>query len=78
MQQASALVLFSRYENLPCVLIEAACCGLPVIAPRIGGIPEIVPGSAGLLMEPGSEEELVQAMHSMMKDYQQYNRKKDQ
>ena len=76
MQLASAFVLFSRYENLPCVLIEAACCGLPVIAPRLGGIPEIVPASAGLLIQPGSEEELLQAMNGMIKDYDRYNRKK--
>src|SRR5205814_5406654 len=31
MQQASAFVMFSRHENFPCVMVEALCCGLPVI-----------------------------------------------
>ena len=76
MQEASAFVLFSRYETFSCVLIEAACCGLPVIAPRTGGIPENVPSWAGQLIEPGNEEALLQAMRGMMENYDQYDRKK--
>jgi len=49
MKQASALVLFSRYENLPCVILEAQCCGLPVIATRTGGIAEVVDEKTGYL-----------------------------
>lgn len=75
MRQASACVLFSRYENLPCVLIEAACCGLPVIAPRMGGIPEIVQHYNGVLTEPGNEDEMVQAMLGMIMNYERYDRK---
>ncbi|MEI9946542.1 MAG: glycosyltransferase [Chitinophagaceae bacterium] len=29
MQEAAVLILFSRYENFPCVIVEALCCGLP-------------------------------------------------
>ena len=76
MQEASAFVLFSRYETFSCVLIEAACCGLPVIAPRTGGIPENIPPWAGQLIEPGSEEALLQAMHGVMEDYDRYDKKK--
>ena len=76
MQEASAFVLFSRYETFSCVLIEAACCGLPVIAPRTGGIPENIPSWAGQLIEPGSEEALLQAMRSVMENYEQYDKKK--
>lgn len=74
-RRASVCILFSRYENLPCVLIEAACCGVPVVAPRMGGIPEMVLPGIGQLVEPGREEALLQAMHSMMENYDQYNRK---
>lgn len=61
MQQASALLMFSRYENQPCVIIEALCCGLPVIATKVGGIPEIVNKSNGILVDPGNEEQLLNA-----------------
>ncbi|MBE7171821.1 MAG: glycosyltransferase [Williamsia sp.] len=76
MQEASAFVLFSRYETFSCVLIEAACCGLPVIAPRTGGIPENVPSSAGQLIEPGNEQALLQAMQYVMENGDQYDRKR--
>lgn len=76
MQEASAFVLFSRYETFSCVLIEAACCGLPVIAPRTGGIPENIPSWAGQLIEPGNEEALLQAMRSVMENYERYDKKK--
>lgn len=75
MQEASAFVLFSHYETFSCVLIEAACCGLPVIAPRTGGIPENIGSWAGQLIEPGNELALLQAMQHMMENYDQYNRK---
>lgn len=43
-------VLASRFDNNPCVLVEAQASGLPIVATRVGGIPEIVDG-AGLLVE---------------------------
>jgi glycosyltransferase involved in cell wall biosynthesis len=43
-------VLASRFDNNPCVLVEAQAAGLPIVATRVGGIPEIV-GDAGLLAE---------------------------
>ena len=60
MREASFLVLPSEgYENCPLVVLEAFACGKPVIASRIGGIPEQVePGFNGLLFEPGNAAEL--------------------
>jgi glycosyltransferase involved in cell wall biosynthesis len=76
MQQASALVLFSRYENFPCVIIEALCCGLPVIATDTGGVREAVNNENGILIESGNEGQLVDALNRLMNTYHQYDRRK--
>ncbi|RYY21593.1 MAG: glycosyltransferase family 4 protein [Cytophagaceae bacterium] len=63
MRRAAAFVLFSNYENLPCVLIEAQASGLPAVATRVGGVPELLPdNSLGLLVPPGDEAALGQAI----------------
>lgn len=61
MQESHVLVLFSDIENSPCVLAEAACCGLPVITTETGGIPELVNPQNGLLIRPGDELALLDA-----------------
>lgn len=55
-------VLFSNYENQPCVKAEAFSCGLPVIASNVGGMKESFPPDFGILVEKGNEEELFIAM----------------
>jgi glycosyltransferase involved in cell wall biosynthesis len=74
MQQSHAHVLFSRYENQPCVNLEALCCGLPVIASRVGGIEEVVNNSNGILVEPLNEEALVLSMEKMIEEYKNFDR----
>ncbi len=60
MQRACFLVFPSvLYENMPRTLLEAMACGTPVIASRIGSIPEIVKHQeTGLLFETGSAADL--------------------
>lgn len=74
MKMASALVLFSRYENLPCVIIEALSCGLPVIATDVGGVKELVNQYNGLLVRSENENELTESMNNMVNDYKNYDR----
>ncbi len=51
------------YEGFPIVALEAMSYGLPIIASRIGGLPEIVEdGVTGLLFEPGNDAELGRKM----------------
>jgi glycosyltransferase involved in cell wall biosynthesis len=73
-QHASCMVMFSRYENLPCAILEALCCGLPVIATVTGGVPEIINKDNGLLVQPENERELLQAMLSMIEKNSSYDR----
>ena len=63
-RNARFLVLPSKwFEVCPMVIIEAMSNGLPVIASRIGGIPEIVEdGVTGVLFEPGNSEDLAEKM----------------
>ena len=76
MQQASALVLFSRYENFPCVVVEALSCGLPVIAADTGGIKEAVNETNGILVQSENEEELTNALNRVMNEYDKFDREK--
>jgi glycosyltransferase involved in cell wall biosynthesis len=74
LRKSSALVMFSDYENMPCVVIEALCTGLPVIASRVGGLPEVVGESNGILVEAGNENELLDAMKKMIAQYHLYKK----
>jgi glycosyltransferase involved in cell wall biosynthesis len=66
-QAARALVLPSHYEGLPVVIMEAFALGRPVIATRVGGVPELVePGVNGWLVAPGSAEALADAMRQAL------------
>jgi glycosyltransferase involved in cell wall biosynthesis len=55
-------VLPSRYETGGIVLLEAMACGLPVIATRVGALPEIVNHQNGILVPNGDIKALAEAM----------------
>ena len=73
-RQSDFLFLFSRYENQPCVVLEALCCGLPVIATAVGGIPEVIDDDNGILVASEKEDQLLQAFHTMIEGYAKYQR----
>lgn len=62
LQGAASLEMPSEwYENRPCSVMEALAAGKPVVAARIGGVPELVrEGETGLLLKPGNTQELAQ------------------
>jgi glycosyltransferase involved in cell wall biosynthesis len=74
MRASSAFVLFSRYENFPCVIIEALCCGLPVITSGTGGSSEAIDDTNGIVVESENEPQLVAALNNIIDNYDQYDR----
>ncbi|MBA3663579.1 MAG: glycosyltransferase family 4 protein [Bacteroidetes bacterium] len=72
-QAADCLVMFSNYENLPVVMLEAMCCGLPVISTDVGGIKEWVGNGEGILVTPGDEKELLNAVKKIIIEKEKYN-----
>jgi glycosyltransferase involved in cell wall biosynthesis len=59
-------VLPSISESFGQVLLEAMSCGLPIVASRVGGIPETVEdGVNGVLVEPGCSKSLVGAIRRL-------------
>lgn len=58
-------------EGLGVALLEAAACGLAIVASRVGGIPEIVrDGSNGVLIPPGDAAALASAVNALLDDPQ--------
>lgn len=63
MNAADVFVLPSRFEGLPTVLVEAMACGLPIVATKVGGIPEIIKDNErGILIEPNDATAIVKGV----------------
>ena len=59
--------LASHYEGLPCSVVEAMTCGVPVTATAVNAVPEVVvPGRTGLLVPPGAPALLGKAIAYLM------------
>lgn len=63
-----AVVVPSRAESMPYIVLEAIAAGLPVVATRVGGIPEIFGPRAGELVPPGDPDALAAALNALLAD----------
>ena len=67
--RAAIGVLTSHSEGMPVCLMEAAACGVPVVATAVGGVPELVQdGVTGLLTPAGDAEGLAAALSHLLCD----------
>jgi len=74
-QQADLFVIPSLNEPQGIVVLEAMACGLPVVASRVGGIPEMVKDEYnGLLMPPGDSQALARATLRLFTEEDLYRR----
>jgi len=65
------MVLSSRNEGTPLSLVEAGAAGIPVVATRVGGVPDIVTeGANGLLVASDSPRELRGAISRVLDDHE--------
>lgn len=67
LRSSSIYTLPSHSEGQPIGILEAMASGLPVVATRVGGIPDLVrDGVDGLLVDPGRPEQLADALASLI------------
>jgi glycosyltransferase involved in cell wall biosynthesis len=68
-RRAAVTVICSRYDNFPATVLEAAAIGCPIVAARVGGIPEIIrDGVDGLLHRPGDPDDLAAKILALLSD----------
>lgn len=74
-QEVDFFLLYSNYENLPVVISESLCCGLPVVTSSVGGIPEMINEHNGIIVNPDRNKKLRKAISTMLDNLEQYDPK---
>ena len=70
LRAADLYILPTKADNHPLTVIEALACGCPVVASRVGGIPEQLTEGTGLLVRPGDGRDLAAAIDALLSDPQ--------
>lgn len=66
--ELDALVVSSYFETGPYVALEAVAAGVPLVATRCGGLPELIPPDATTFVEPGDATAMADAIESVRRD----------
>lgn len=68
------LVMTSKFENCPMVILEAQAFGIPCVAPNVGGIPELVKNKInGVLYNEFNVELIIDAIKEILNNYEYYS-----
>ncbi len=71
LQQLSVFAMPSRAESFGVAALEAQACGVPVVASRVGGLPEVVRhDETGLLVPPDNPQALAEAIAALLLDHE--------
>lgn len=70
---ADFFLMFSNYENAPVVISESLASGVPVVSSNVGGIADMVTSECGILVPPGDEKSLAEAVTAMLDNYRTYD-----
>ena len=73
MKDHDIFILFSNYENLPCVISEAHASGMVVIATDVGGVSEMIGKSNGFLIEARDEKALFDRLNDALDNLQNFD-----
>jgi glycosyltransferase involved in cell wall biosynthesis len=73
LKDSDLFVLTSRFENLPCVLIESISAGVPIVSTNVGGINEIIDVEQGQLVPSEDQEALVSAIKEQLSRLDKYD-----
>ena len=76
MAESAFQVMFSRFENLPVVILESYACGVPVLSTDVGGISEHMNNDLGLLIKSEDEDSLLEKIKFMLDNYERYDKHK--
>jgi glycosyltransferase involved in cell wall biosynthesis len=72
---AGFLVLSSQYETFGSVIIEGLACGIPVVTTDVGISSSVISEKNGLIIQPGDEKSLEEAISFMLDHFPDYDRK---
>jgi len=75
MRKNDCFLLFSNYENLPCVISESLVMGLPVISTNVGGISEMINEKNGILIEPNNQLDLITALNYIIDNIENFDKR---
>jgi len=74
MSDNDCFLLFSNYENLPCVIVESLAMGIPVLATNVGGISEMINPSNGIVIESKNEVALLEKLDLLINSIDTYDK----